>query len=64
MSKKHYQAIASAMRITKPAHSTVCTTVQSWQQICQTLASVLAADNPRFDRSKFLDACGLERGMH
>jgi hypothetical protein len=30
------------------------------QTIAYSLADMLAADNPRFDRAKFLKACGLE----
>jgi len=52
MSRKHYQLIAAAIQgaYRKDALSEI-----------HALIDALARENPRFDRSKFLTACGLGR---
>lgn len=30
-----------------------------WEMTCGALANALASDNPRFDRDRFLNACGV-----
>lgn len=64
MSKKHYQAIAQAF------HSAGEETMrqsedQTWQILRRNIADVLAADNPRFNRELFIEACetGKCKGM-
>ena len=62
MSKKDYVAVAAAIREQNPGpsrdetkeaeHATCC-------QIAYALADYFAADNPRFARSRFLEACGV-----
>lgn len=34
----------------------------TWATIVGKTADIFAADNPRFDRSRFLKACGIEEG--
>lgn len=34
--------------------------LNAWANTCKTLADGLQQHNPKFDRSKFLKACGLE----
>lgn len=69
MSKKDYQAIARAIYSAREDHanrsqweSEVKETVSD---LTSRIADVLAADNPRFDRSRFLEACetGRCKGM-
>ena len=62
MSKRDYVAIAKAIKdsIVEPAqrsltHYTACA------DVADRIADVCAADNPRFDRKRFLDACGLDK---
>lgn len=49
MTQKHFQALARALAETSASLQTV-----------QAIANVCAADNPRFDRVKFLRAAGQE----
>ena len=48
MSRKHYRALAEALKVSgaEPA-------------VIREVAKVLAADNPRFDWGIFYKACGL-----
>ena len=60
MSRKDYEAIARAIRDSRP-HDFVNTEPHFVRrQIALALADVLANDNPRFDRTRFLDACEVE----
>jgi len=53
MTKKHFQAIADAI---KPySESRVA------MDIAKTLAKVFHDDNPRFQRARFLKACGIDQ---
>jgi hypothetical protein len=58
MSRKHYVAIAAAIadvrRFTKDPAALAL--------VANRLADVLALDNDKFDRSRFLCACGVDRG--
>ena len=56
MTRKDYQAIAEAIKST--LHDNV-PAVDIAYTIAANLADVFAADNPRFDRSRFLAACGI-----
>lgn len=71
MSKKDYQAIAGAVH---EVHSAAFRTAPAgvsegtdWfaHAIADRLADVLQADNPRFDRARFIEACetGKCKGM-
>lgn len=70
MTKKDYELIAGTLRnykefqlkddekdFTASEHSLLMT---SWREVGQALATNLQADNPRFDRNKFLTACGIK----
>ena len=55
-SKRHYQAIADALSRT----STYSSQGQSQKvMIVVELADTFEKDNPRFDRARFIEACGL-----
>lgn len=55
MTKKHYEIIADAFNITDNNK-----TERSYRVIlAHRVANRLQADNPRFDREKFLSACGV-----
>jgi hypothetical protein len=73
MSRKDFIAFANALRSIRPVQSngttvtvrgitTPCPTVEyaMWELCCQTIASICGSSNGRFDRNRFLDACGLE----
>lgn len=52
MSRKHYQAIAAALRnISDKA---------TRQTVISELLPMLKRDNPRFDCQRFIEACGIE----
>ena len=54
MTKKHFVAIADAMKSARVIDKS------QWEEDCKTLAWALAQINPKFDRMLFLDACGLK----
>lgn len=49
MTKKHYEAIASAIK-----------TSHNLETATKKLADYFSTDNPKFDRTRFLQACGIE----
>lgn len=57
MSRKDYVAIASAIR--SVADSTALHLSDALVLTAERIADKLQADNPRFDRVKFLTACGF-----
>lgn len=59
-SKRHYEALAAAMRDAKPAGQSEDEDAAETQWITdvEEIASVFMADNPKFDSTKFLKACG------
>jgi hypothetical protein len=66
MSKKDYQAIAAILhrnRTQETDHGSESRSVVS--MIAQDLADMMAGENPRFDRERFIEACetGTCRGM-
>lgn len=73
MSKKDYQAIARVLYATRQNVITADVKhltpreLAEWAvgNVASRLADVLAADSPRFDRSRFLEACetGKCKGM-
>jgi hypothetical protein len=67
MTKKDYILIAAALHRGKPAtqEGVPCNTYTSiacntYTNIATHIATALATDNPRFNRSRFLEACGLQ----
>lgn len=61
MSKKDYELIAAAFRAARP-----CAVgdrgrdwYDGWHAVVDSVADALASDNPRFDRARFLAACGV-----
>lgn len=59
MSRKHFESLAAALRNRKPeAHWDPNKRVQ-WVHDCEAIADACQASNPRFDRGRFLAACGV-----
>ena len=56
--KKHYKAIAEIV-VRARKNPNLATVDGHCRQIASDLANYFATDNPRFDRDKFLSACGL-----
>ena len=57
MSKRHFNSLAAAVREWRR----VCPPVDEADvaQLVARLAGVCQAENPRFNRSRFFDACGV-----
>jgi len=59
MTRKHFEALAAALKDRKPM-GTIPYTTDQWELDCEGMASVCARFNPNFDRARFLKACGVE----
>lgn len=53
MTKKHFEALAAALRTTS-------LTDKDHANVSHRIADVCARFNPNFDRARFLKACGVE----
>lgn len=63
MTKKDYELIATALVMTHSSAFTSETTfpgVDGYTLTCQYMADELERANPKFDRTRFLKACGVE----
>ena len=70
MSKKHFEALAAALKFIKPSGNPVCPPkdvkvfhagqVKEWDYATEAVADACARFNPNFDRARFLKACGVE----
>ena len=54
MTKKHYEAIADCIEFR------LCAKDNHPHEIAKRLADYFQTDNPKFDRARFLQACGIE----
>ena len=59
MTKRHFEAIAAALKGSKPTDTAPDSWVVQWRADVRAIASVLLAHNPRFD-ARFYAACGYE----
>lgn len=67
MTRKHFNAIAAAL---KESNDDLVESITSdddlWllnrahEYTCYNIANVCAAENPNFDRKRFLEACGVQ----
>jgi len=57
MTKKDYELVASVIYSLYLGHDNW---MRSGEQVASRFADKLAERNPKFNRSKFLEACGLE----
>jgi len=65
MTRKDYVLIAQAIKgtIPGPEHTEDYLQGQAvgWANCARSIADALSTDNPRFDRARFLAACGVTR---
>ena len=61
MTRKDYRRIADAMLASKPAPYWDANKHAQYKVSVSRLCDALQADNPRFDRQKFMQACGVEQ---
>jgi hypothetical protein len=57
MQRGHFQALARALKETKPPHPG--SEYAQWQADASKIADVCAVSNASFNRVKFLKACGV-----
>jgi hypothetical protein len=64
MSKKDFQALAEMMYRRQPIDS-IGEARNLWSGLLEDLCALLCAQNPRFDRGRFVEACktGACKGM-
>lgn len=71
MTKKDYELIAQALWTAKPSWDNApyeynmndiykTGRINAWDNTCKTICGFFESNNPKFNRSKFLQACGLE----
>ena len=71
MTKKHYEAIALAISVdaklaskdldANPQDTFAAGKMYALRSVAGQFAHIAARDNPRFDKSRFLRACGVNR---
>jgi hypothetical protein len=65
MSRKDYELIASAfaerIHMAQTFSGTHASRMAHLKEIADTIADKMASDNPRFNRPRFLTACGFDK---
>ena len=62
MSKKHFIALAANLRSQCPENA-LPGIYEQWEADVSAVAEVCARFSPRFDRARFLAACGVESAI-
>jgi len=60
MTRKDYINFANRLSDAYPVHATLAAglyVIQQWETDVDAIADAFQADNPRFDRARFIDAC-------
>ncbi len=57
--RRHYQAIADVLAFSLAASDRTMFTSDELSKVAETLAKAFAVDNPNFDRTRFIAACGI-----
>jgi hypothetical protein len=60
MSRKHFKALAEALKAEKPGANWSANKHVQWQLDVNAIAATCARFNGNFKRERFLAACGLE----
>lgn len=61
MRKKDYELIAGSLAATKSWITSLNLQADVYRIICENLANTLNRDDPKFNKDKFLTACGIEQ---
>lgn len=59
MQKRHFEALARALRETRPESAKLNFFVHQWGKDVERIADVCATTNVSFRRGQFYDACGF-----
>ena len=59
MTRKHFKALADALKATRP-DPTFLPEWDQWEFCLREVAAACQSFNPNFDRARFLAACGWE----
>lgn len=62
MSRKHFEVIAEAIKNSASSLRDTPEHTDAIGCVARSLAAVFADENPRFDRARFLAACGVNGG--
>jgi hypothetical protein len=57
MTRKDYVLLAQALAVARPSPGDAKIAWITWRLDCKCIADALAADNNRFERQRFIDAC-------
>lgn len=60
MTKKHFIAIAHTIRTQLEAREKDAAEIEGIESVARALCADFYAANPRFDRARFLAACGVD----
>lgn len=60
MTRNDYELIARALNKARPEDTAPRTAVAYYDRGCREVADMLAGTNARFDRARFLAACGVK----
>ena len=60
MTRKHFQLVADSMNYVRPAIERELE-LRQWRSDCLAIANAFAYEFPRFDKNRFLNACGFVR---
>ncbi len=67
VSRKHFKVLADALKeqqpMHDPSHAAAVTALQikQWERDVHAVAKALNTFNPRFDYSRFVEACGINQ---
>lgn len=58
MTRQHFEAIAASLKLSRPSADDNFPALMGWRAAMTAVADALGDFNPRFDRKRFIDACG------
>ena len=59
LTRKHFKNLAHGLSLEKPDGSDKTIAMRTWVRSCLAVAGVCHNSNPRFDKQRFLEACGV-----